>query len=142
MAFSIGSYASVSQPSPIVSISVCSSPDATHVLCTVIWFIVIVPVLSTQRTETAPSVSTLGSLRTSECFFANRHAPIERKTVRITGNSSGIIAMESVTPDRMLSIRRSEKLWSGMLSHVNTPTRTNRTPAMMAQVFTSFPVCF
>ncbi|MPM74974.1 hypothetical protein SDC9_121963 [bioreactor metagenome] len=68
---------------------------------------VIVPVLSTQSTETAPSVSTDGSLRTSDFFLAKRHAPMDRNTVRITGNSSGIIAIARVIPDKMLSIIRS-----------------------------------
>ena len=54
--------------------------------------------------DTAPSVSTEASLRTRECFFASLHAPMERKTVRITGNSSGIIAIASVMPDKILSV--------------------------------------
>lgn len=37
---------------------------------------------------------------------------MERKTIRITGNSSGIIAVASVTPDRMLSVIRAVKVWS------------------------------
>ena len=91
----------------MVSTSCCSSPSGVHRLCTVIRFCVIVPVLSTQRTEMAPRVSTDGSLRTSECFLASLQAPRERKTVRITGNSSGIIAIASVIPESTLSVNLS-----------------------------------
>jgi hypothetical protein len=73
-----------------------------------------VPVLSTQSTETAPSVSTDGNLRTRDCFFAKRHAPIDKNTVKMTGNSSGIIAIASVIPDKILSIILSLRTWSGI----------------------------
>ncbi len=141
MAFSIGSYASGSQAIPITAQRSRSLPSFAHVSHTVIRFVVMVPVLSTQRTDTAPSVSTEASLRISECLFASRHAPMERKTVKITGNSSGIMAMASVTPERMLSISLSVNWWSGIFSQVKQPTNTNRTAAMAAQSFTSPRVC-
>src|SRR5659263_62731 len=91
---------------------------------------VIVPVLSTQRTDTAPSVSTEGSFLTSDFFLASRHAPIDRKTVSMTGNSSGIIAIASVMPDKMLSMILSFIRCPGILKNVIIPTSTNNTAAV------------
>ncbi|MPM92954.1 hypothetical protein SDC9_140090 [bioreactor metagenome] len=142
IAFSIGSYASVSHASPIVSHSFILSLSIAQVSRTVIWFIVIVPVLSTQSTETAPKVSTDGKRRTRDFCLASLHAPIERNTVNITGNSSGIIAMASVIPERMLSINRSLFVWSGILSQVTNPTAANKTAAIPAHSLTRLPVCF
>ncbi|MPM77546.1 hypothetical protein SDC9_124552 [bioreactor metagenome] len=68
---------------------------------------VIVPVLSTQSTDTAPNVSTDGNFLTRDCFFARRQAPIDKKTVKITGNSSGIIAIARVMPASILSMTLS-----------------------------------
>ncbi len=65
---------------------------------TVIWFIVSVPVLSTQRTVAAPSVSMAGTRRVSTWRCESRQAPSARKIVRTTGNSSGSVAMASVIP--------------------------------------------
>ena len=65
---------------------------------TVIWFIVSVPVLSTQMTVAEPSVSSTGVRRVSTCFWDSRHAPSARKIVSTTGNSSGSIAMAVPMP--------------------------------------------
>lgn len=116
-------------------------PQAAYVRCTIIRFCVTVPVLSTHSTLTAPSVSTPGRLRTSDRFRASRHAPMDRNTVRITGNSSGIIAMARVIPASTLSVSRSAGLAPAMLNQVTRPTSTKSTPAITAQVFTSLPVC-
>ena len=65
---------------------------------TVIWFSVRVPVLSTQRTVAAPSVSIAATRRVSTWRCDNRHAPSARKIVSTTGNSSGSVAIASVMP--------------------------------------------
>ncbi len=61
-------------------------------------FCVSVPVLSTASTEMAPSASTAGTRRVSTLCLEMRHAPSARNTVRITGISSGSIAMVSAMP--------------------------------------------
>jgi len=103
---------------------------------------VMVPVLSTHKTETAPNVSTAGNFRTNDCFLARRHAPMDKNTVKITGNSSGIMAMARVMPDKVLSIIRGPNGWSGILKYVTTPTKANKTAAIPAHSFTKCPVCF
>jgi hypothetical protein len=65
---------------------------------TVIWFSVSVPVLSTQSTVAAPSVSMAGTRRVSTWRCDNRHAPSARKIVSTTGNSSGSVAIARVRP--------------------------------------------
>jgi hypothetical protein len=67
---------------------------------------------------------------------------MERKIVRMTGNSSGIIAIARVMPERMLSIILSPIKWSGILKYVTTPTKANSTAAIPAHNFTKLPVCF
>ena len=91
----------------ISSISSKDFPGAAQVFSTLILFCVSVPVLSTQSAVMEPSVSIEESLRTSECFFASRHAPMDRNTVSTTGNSSGMVAMARVMPERMLWMMRS-----------------------------------
>ena len=66
---------------------------------------------------------------------------MDKKTVRITGNSSGIMAIARVTPDNTLSISRSLKAWSGKSSQVKMPTRTKSTPASTEQELISWLVC-
>ena len=56
-------------------------------------FSVSVPVLSTASTEMAPSASTAGTRRVSTLRCEIRHAPSARNTVRMTGISSGRMAM-------------------------------------------------
>ena len=72
---------------------------------TSIIFLVMVPVLSTQSTVAEPKVSTAAILLINVFFFANLKAPKDRKTVKTTGNSSGIIAIAKVMPDNILSIK-------------------------------------
>ncbi len=57
-----------------------------------------VPVLSVQRTVAAPSASIAAARRVSTRCREMRQAPITRKTVRTSGNSSGSIDMASVMP--------------------------------------------
>ena len=73
------------------------SPPA-HSRRTSIWLRVSVPVLSTHRTVVAPSSSTAGMLRVSTFCLDRRHAPSPRKMVSTTGNSSGRMAIASVSP--------------------------------------------
>ena len=100
------------------------------------------PVLSTHRTDTAPRVSTDGIVRTSELFRASRHAPIDRKTVSTTGNSSGIIAIARVIPDKTLSISLSVNDGIVRFIKVINVTSANSTMAITAQTLTSLFVCF
>ena len=64
-----------------------------------------VPVLSTANTEIAPSASTAGTRRVSTLRWAIRQAPRARNTVRMTGISSGRIAMIRAMLASRLSIR-------------------------------------
>ena len=64
------------------------SSTGVFILAMVILFLVMVPVLSTQRIEIAPRVSTDESFFTRDFFLARRHAPTPRNTVNTTGNSS------------------------------------------------------
>ncbi len=57
--------------------------------CSVMWFCVSVPVLSTHSTVAAPSVSMAGMRRVSTLLREMRQAPRARKIVSTTGNSSG-----------------------------------------------------
>ena len=59
-----------------------------------------VPVLSTHRTEIAPSVSIAGSRRTRTCCRDRRQAPIAGNTVITIASSSGSIDMASAMPAR------------------------------------------
>jgi arginine exporter protein ArgO len=61
-------------------------------------FSVKVPVLSTASTVAAPIDSTAGIRRVKTPAREMRQAPIARKTVSTTGNSSGRMPMASVTP--------------------------------------------
>jgi len=51
--------------------------NKTHTLCTDIWFVVSVPVLSEQITEVQPRVSTDGRLRTIAFFLAILWVPVK-----------------------------------------------------------------
>jgi len=62
-----------------------------------------VPVLSTASTEIAPSASTAGTRRVNTLRLEMRHAPRARNTVRITGISSGRIAIVSAMPASRLA---------------------------------------
>ena len=84
-------------------------------------FCVSVPVLSTHRVVTEPSVSTAGIRRVSTRLCERRHAPKARKTVSTTGNSSGIMAIAKVSPARNPSSQ------SPRVSE-NTMTTTQQSP--------------
>ncbi len=71
---------------------------AIETALTVMWFSVIVPVLSTQRIEMEPNASIADGLRAITLTFDMRHAPMAINRVRITGNSSGINAMAAAIP--------------------------------------------
>ena len=109
-------------------------PVLTKVSATSMRFWVMVPVLSTQSTDTAPRVSTDGNFLTRECFWRESPGTHRQSTVKTTGNSSGIIAIAKVTPDNMLSIKgRSLKLAPDKLMKVSKLTVINRMRARMAQ---------
>jgi hypothetical protein len=95
----MGSNGSTSHASAAASRTVSRRPPITS--ATAMRFSVSVPVLSTQSTVAAPSVSMAGMRRVSTRSRAMRHAPSARKMVSTTGNSSGSIAMASVTPARI-----------------------------------------
>jgi hypothetical protein len=97
MALSIASKGSSSQASAAASTIACG------VSTTRMRFSVRVPVLSTHSTVAAPSISIAGMRRVSTPRREMRHAPRARNTVRTTGNSSGMIAMASVSPASRLS---------------------------------------
>ena len=98
MALSMGSNGSISHASAAVTITRPVSPAMANVLATAMRFSVSVPVLSTHNTVAAPRVSIAGKRRVSTPRLEIRHAPSARKTVSTTGNSSGSIAIASVTP--------------------------------------------
>jgi hypothetical protein len=54
--------------------------------------------LSVHNTVTDPNASMAAGRRTSTERFDMRQAPSARNTVTMTGNSSGMFAMASVTP--------------------------------------------
>ena len=87
-------------------------------------FCVRVPVLSTASTVMAPSDSTADTRRVSTCCWAMRQAPRARKTVRMTGISSGRMAMASAMPDSSASS-------SGRPSH-SQPSSTRATAVSRA----------
>src|SRR3972149_6297506 len=60
-------------------------------LVIVIWFFVIVPVLSLQIMVTAPKLSAAGSFLTSMFFFASLFAPMDKLTVTMTGKEFGMV---------------------------------------------------
>ena len=64
-----------------------------------------VPVLSTASTVMAPSASTAVTRRVSTFWCAMRQAPSARNTVRMTGISSGRMAMARAMPESRLSSR-------------------------------------
>ena len=65
---------------------------------TIILFSVIVPVLSVHNTFTVPRVSIAFIFLVNVFFLVNDHDPIAKKTVNITGISSGIVAIAMVIP--------------------------------------------
>jgi hypothetical protein len=68
-------------------------------------FCVSVPVLSVASTVMAPSASTADMRRVSTLCCEMRQAPSARNTVRITGISSGRMAMASAMPESTLASR-------------------------------------
>ncbi|MCY1174849.1 hypothetical protein D9M73_150640 [compost metagenome] len=68
-------------------------------------FSVSVPVLSVHSTVADPKVSIAAARRVSTPTAPIRHAPIARKMVRTTGNSSGSIDMPIAIPARIASIQ-------------------------------------
>ena len=89
-----------SYPAPVSSRS-CSS---TKTCRTVISFLVSVPVLSEQMTDVLPSVSTIGSRRTSALRLTIRRTPIASEIVTTAGRASGTTATASAMPNMNMSI--------------------------------------
>ena len=71
---------------------------------TVISFLVRVPVLSEQMTDVLPSVSTMGSRRTSALRLTIRRTPIASEIVTTAGSASGTAATASAMPNRNISM--------------------------------------
>ena len=66
---------------------------------------------------------------------------MDKNTVRTTGNSSGIIAIANVIPDKILSIILSFNSNSSKFKNVNIPTKTNKINATTAHDITNLSVC-
>ena len=81
-----------------------SSSRSTHSWRTVISFLVSVPVLSEQITDVLPSVSTIGSRRTSACRLTMRRTPIASEIVTTAGSASGTTATASAMPNMNMSM--------------------------------------
>ena len=62
-------------------------------------FCVMVPVLSLHKTVAEPKVSIAEGFLVNTFCWDNLQAPIARKIVRTTGNSSGRMAMADARPD-------------------------------------------
>ena len=77
---------------------------------TVILFWVSVPVLSEQTTETAPNVSTLGSLRTMVFALTMRCTPKDKTIVTTAAKPSGIAATAKAIEAKTASIQASISL--------------------------------
>ena len=73
------------------------SGEAAHMRRMVMRFCVRVPVLSEQMTETEPSVSTAGSLRTSACFWTMLWTPWVSVRVTMSCRVSGTAATARLT---------------------------------------------
>ena len=145
MAFSMGSNGSVGVASRANSTSRWNgsgsalAPAACHVCAgvassaTAMRFWVRVPVLSTASTVMAPRVSTAVMRLVSTCWRAMRQAPRARNTVRMTGISSGRMAMASAMPASRLSSRgrpfhhQPSSTWAVASSNASAPrARTRR----------------
>ncbi len=81
-------------PAPVTSYD----PSPVTMRRTVISFFVSVPVLSVQMTVVDPSVSTVGSLRTSAWRFTMRCTPTASEIVTTAGSASGTTATASAMP--------------------------------------------
>src|SRR5574344_1527616 len=81
-----------------------------------------VPVLSVHKTVAAPKVSIAATRLVKTLRLEMRQAPSARKTVKTTGNSSGKIAIASVSPDRKPLI----KSWRTITKNSNTTTHKDK----------------
>mmetsp|Transcript_49599 Transcript_49599/g.97718 ORF Transcript_49599/g.97718 Transcript_49599/m.97718 type:complete len:210 (-) Transcript_49599:1228-1857(-) len=84
-------------PSTEKPVRLLVSVSGTNIFTHDIWFVVSVPVLSVQITVVHPKVSTEGSLRTMEFFFAIFLVPSARQVVMTAGSPSGIAATARAT---------------------------------------------
>ncbi len=109
-------------PSPLTT----TVPAGVQTRSTDILFSVSVPVLSVQITDTDPSVSTAGSLRTRALRRAIRRAPKARAMVTTAGRPSGIAATARLTATRNISSGEPPRA----TPDANTATHT--TPARRA----------